>query len=334
MSYCSSNSLEPGTKVNDVIEFVRLLRYRPEGSLSSEEVGRLRCFHWFDEADYRSWSGIELSIHETQGTVQVETRTPIGRSYYDLSHQNDTIRLLRKHFGGSFVTDEGRGRYQRPGSGPPSPAASGCHLAFQRFGANLITCHVYFRDREFKSPKRKRPTGVYVMDFTNPWLISNNLLLPYLVAITEDYWKSTFIPLLRYSSKKEAILRSGRLTAEHLAAVSDGRRSVEEALVEALPFQRVSAACRHFSALDPNLDFAGVLRKPYRRRRQSLFESLEQMTEIRHELVHRARLSEVLTDEFVASLLHNLQVAVVRCYRHLTKRNGWAFEKWWAVGGL
>jgi len=322
MSYCSSNSLEPRTKVNDVIEFVRLLGYRLEGSLNTKEVGRLRCFHWFDETDYRSWSGVELSIHESQGTVQVETRTPIGRSYYDLTHQNDTIRLVRRHFGGSFVTDEGKGRYLRPLGGPPSPAASGCHLAFQRFGANLITCHVYHREREFRAPKRKRSTGVYVMDSTNPWLISNNLLLPYLVSVAEDYWKSTFIALLRYSNKKEVILRSsGRLTAEHLAAVSDGRRSVEEALVETLAFQRVSAACRHFSALDPKLDFGGVLRKPYRRRKQSLFDSLEQMTEIRHEVIHRARLSELVTDDFVAGLLHNLQVAVVRCYRHLTQTN-------------
>ena len=114
MSYCSSNSLAPGTRLKDVIEFLQLLRYRPEGSIASEEVGRLRCFHWFDDVDYHSWSGVELSVHEDHGTLHVETRTPIGRSYYDLTHQNDTIRLVKKHFGGSFVTDEGRGRYLRP----------------------------------------------------------------------------------------------------------------------------------------------------------------------------------------------------------------------------
>ena len=138
MSYSSTNELAPGTKFKDVAELVTLMRYRYTGALKSEEVGLISCFSWFEEKDYQSWTGVELGIYEDESKVTVETSTPVARSYFDLEHQNKTIRLIRKHFGGTFTTDEGSGRYLRPSSRPPVPAASGCHLAFQRFGSNLI----------------------------------------------------------------------------------------------------------------------------------------------------------------------------------------------------
>lgn len=334
MSYSSTNELAQGTKLKDVLEFASLLGYRYDGILKSDEVGPISCFDWFEEKDYCSWSGVELGIYEHDSTVTVETRTPIARSYFDLEHQNKTIRLFRKHFGGTFTTDEGKGRYLRPGSGPPTPAASGCHLAFQRFGSNLITGHVYYMRRNFTGPKPQAPSGIYVIDKTNPWLISNNLLLPFVVAIIEDYWKSTYVALLRYSAKKDTILRAGRLTPEQLAAVSEQRTTVEQAFAETLSFQRVSTVCKHFAALDPKLDFAGALRKPYRRRRIPLYDSLEEMTDLRHDVIHRAEISRRVTDAYLIALVHDLEVAIVRCYRQLTKTYGWAYNKWWHAGRL
>jgi hypothetical protein len=334
MSYSSTNELAPGTKLKDVAELVTLMRYRYTGALKSEEVGRISCFTWFEEKDYQSWTGVELGIYDHESKVTVETRTPVARSYFDLEHQNKTIGLIRKHFGGTFTTDEGSGRYLRPSSSPPVPAASGCHLAFQRFGLNLITAHVYYMRRDFKGPKPNGPSGIYVLDVTNPWLISNNFLLPFLVAIIEDYWKSTYVALLRYSYKKESVLRAGRLTAEQLAAVSDEKTTVEQVFAETLSFQRVSVSCKHFLALDPKLDFAGVLKKPYRRRKVPLYESLEEMTELRHDVIHRAQLSPRVTDEYLIGLVHDLEVAIVRCYRHLTKTYGWVYDKGWAAGCL
>jgi hypothetical protein len=334
MSYSSTNELAQGAKLKDALEFASLLGYRYDGILKSDEVGPISCLNWFEEKDYCSWSGVELGIYEHGSTVMVETRTTIGRSYFDLEHQNKTIRLFRKHFGGTFTTDGGKGRYLRPSSGPPTPAASGCHLAFQRFGENLITGHVYYMFRNFTGPKPFAPSGIYVINKANPWLISNNLLLPFVVAIVEDYFKSTYVALLRYSDKKEAILRAGRLTPEKLAAVSERTTTVEQAFAETLSFQRVSTTCKHFAALDPKLDFAGALRKPYRRRKVPLYDSLEEMTELRHEVIHRAEISSRVTDDYLVALVNDLEVAIVRCYRLLTKTYGWAYDKWWSAGRL
>ena len=328
MSYSSLSKFTSITNIKDISELIELLGYTYSGIIPSREVDELREYFWFDENDYKSWSGVEISIYKKEGVVFVETRTPIGRSFFDLEQQNKTIRLLRKYFGGSFETDEGKGRYLHPHSSPPTPPASGCHLAFQRFGSNLITGHLYFMNRNFKSPKMK-PSGNYILEKMDPWLISNNLLLPFLVSIFEDYWKSTYISLLRYSMKKETLFKSGRISRDRLAAVSENHISIEHAFAETLSFQRIVVVCSHFKSLDPDLDFAVVLRKPYRRRNISLFDSLDQMTDLRHQVIHRAEINHHVTEDYIKRLFHNLEVAIIKCYQHLTKIRGWDYDKWW-----
>ena len=150
MSYESESVLAPSTRVGGLRDFLLLLGYKKSGVLKSEEGLRFEQFYWFDTTDYRSWTGVELSIYRNaEGRIAVSTRTPIARSYYDLSHQNGTITALKKRFGGQFRTDEGPGSYLRPEIGPPSPSASGCHLAFERFGGNLIKALLCHQARTF-----------------------------------------------------------------------------------------------------------------------------------------------------------------------------------------
>jgi hypothetical protein len=332
MSYSSQNTLAKGTRVQDVREFVGLLGYKKAGILSDEEHGRFEEYGYYDEADYHSWSGIQLAIHRNaQDEIVVMTRSRIGRSYYDLIHQNYTISTLRKRFGGHFLTDEGRGRYLRPTSGPPPPPASGCYLAFNRFGTNLMLAQGYLEAREF--PKFQLPPiklkGMEFLHIFDPRILANNTLMPFLVAATEEYFKSTFIVLLRYSPRKEVFLKGIRLQGDHLISISDGRASVEEAVVEVLPFQRISAICRHFEALDPKIDIGGALRKPYRRRKQSLFDTLEELVITRHDLIHRATLDLTLSDQRLEALIYDLDAAITRVYRRITTYYNWFFGRDW-----
>lgn len=240
MSYESESILPETATLKEVIPFVEMLGYRREGRLPAEFTAdfiHLYSYVYFDHADYHSFSGVELTITQKEReSLRIYTRSTIGRSYYDLEQQNKTIRYIQQYFGGSFTTDEGKGRYQRPQAGPPSPAQAGCDLAFQRFGHNLVRADLYLAARAFGQPwdclKEKWSFGIDI----NPRLLSNNMLLPYLFFVMEDYIKSTYIALLRYSDRKETILKGGRLSAEHLARISSGEMTVEEAFAEMLPF--------------------------------------------------------------------------------------------------
>jgi hypothetical protein len=336
MSYESENVFPADVGARTVREFLALLGYQGPSILRFESA-RFEQFFWFDSTDYRSWSGVDLSTHlGPQGHVVVNTRTPIARSYYDLVHQNKTISELHRRFGGSFRTDEGPRRYLRPEAGPPSPPASGCHLAFERFGANLIKASSCHQARQFPHLPERTAKGLkgfeFLLDF-DPRVLANNTLVPFLVAAVEDYFKSTFVALLRYSARKASFLKGVRLQGDQLLAIAEGKNTVEEQVAETLPFQRPAVVFRHFDALDPKLDLAGALRKPYHRRAQSLFDSIDSLVLARHDLIHRATLNRTMSDDKIDSIIHDLDVSATRVYRRITDHYGWVFDRGWWMGG-
>ncbi|MDZ7650702.1 MAG: hypothetical protein U5K54_28165 [Cytophagales bacterium] len=256
----------------------------------------------------------------------------VSRSFYDLEHQNKTISHLKKYFGGSFRTEEGKSRYLQPKLGPPEPSAAGCARAFSSFGSNLIRVRQYFDNRAFK---REQKTSKHLfLDRYNPRLFSNNLILPFIISVMEDFWKSTYVALLKYSENKEAILKTSRITADNLVLISQGDSSVEQAFADSMSFARISAVCNHYKSLDKQLDFASVLKKPYRRRKKNLFDTLEEVTEIRNTIIHEASSPIILDDDYIKDVINVLHDSIERCYKHLTKQRNWTYEKAWGVGRL
>jgi hypothetical protein len=187
-------------------------------------------------------------------------------------------------------------------------------------------------NRDFPQEHLKHTGKLEFLDQMNPRLLSNNLLLPYLVSVLEDYFKSTFVALLQFSDRKEVFLRGARLSAEHLLKISSREFSVEAAIAETLPFQRLSAICQHFKSLEPNLDLAGALRKPYRRRKKSLLETLEEMVLRRHAFIHQGKLDTSFDDADIKRTLDDLEESVIRCYRRITDYYRWEFDQGWGRG--
>lgn len=331
MSYLSENTLPKGTSLKDVIELLESLGYIKIYCPKIKATNEIARFDWYERKNYQSWRGVQLSISQKKDSLIIDTQTLGGRSYCDLEKQNTTIRLLRKRFGGYFHTDEGKNRYFHPEGKPPSPQQSGCHIAFQRFSSNLIHADIYLMDRKF--PNRWDNTGIIdLLDQMNPRLLSNNLLVPYLVTCMEDYFKSTFIALLSYSKKKELFLKNIRLSNNHLVRISNGDLSVEEAVAETLPFQRISAISRHFKALDSKIDIVGTLRKPYRRRKKKLLDEIEEFVDKRHAFIHLGRMDTKLSDKVLKKSMKDLEDSVVRCYKLITSHYGWEFDQGWFRG--
>lgn len=331
MSYESTSILDSNVRIKEVHDFIKLLGYKYQDILNTEELGKIRNYHWFESKDYKSISGVELSIYNFDNKLYVTTRTVASRSYHDLKQQNETIRLLRRYFGGTFRTDEGQGRYLLLQGGAPNPAAVGCHLAFSSFGANLIRVRQYFNNRKFGDEQQK-PTGIYWFDRYNPRILSNSFILTFLVSISEDYWKSTYIALLKYSDNKESTLKGAKISSDRLVQISNGELTIEEGFAESMSFAKISNVCKYFKSFD--LDFASILRKPYRRRKKNLFDSLEEMTSIRNTIVHEASSQILLEDNYIKDSINILHDSIERCYKELTKMKCWYFDKTWGVNRL
>lgn len=315
MSYESTSTCDPKVSLKLVKEVVKLLGYRRVDD-GLKVPNRKGSYLWIDRSDYRSWAGVELSIYkEKDGPVVVSTRSRVSRSYWDLLQQNKTLRLIRDLLGGSFVTDAGKNRYWHPEEPPPKPVASGCYLARWHFHNALIKPQIYLKQRGLdKGNARPEPTGISFIDDLNPRFFSNNLLVPYLIGVWEEFFKSSFIAVLRYSNRREAALKRARLTQNHLEEIATGTRSVEESLAATFSFQRPSNICSNFKLIDPGFDLAAQLKRPYRKRRESLFESIEKLVEQRNEFVHTGTMDANLSDKHLERALRDIEVAVDRCY--------------------
>jgi hypothetical protein len=280
---------------------------------------------WYDENDYKSWTGVELQIYRKRRNITVDTRSRVSRSYWDLKHQNETLKTIRDLLGGQFTTDAGRNRYWRPDEPPPSPLSSGCYLARWRFHNALGKAHIYLMARTLEGDiAREKPSGLLVMDEMNPRLLSNNLLIPYVIAVWEEYFRATFAAVLKYSNQREGALKKARLSHTQLEQVAIEEQPVERTLAECFSFQRPSAIAENFRLLDSKLDIGGALRKPYRRRKVSLYNSIEAIVAGRNQVVHSGQIDLELYDKKLRTTLADVVECVDRAYATIGKHYGFS----------
>jgi hypothetical protein len=291
-----------------------LLGYRPNKD-GLVIPNRAASYFWYEETDYKSWSGVELDVYQKRNLLTIDTRSSVSRSYWDLKHQNQTLRLIRGLFGGHFTTDAGRNRCWIPDEPPPSPISSGCFLARWRFHNALGTARVYLMTRKLEGNiARNHPTGLEAIDKLNPRLLSNNLLIPYVIAVWQDYFRSTFAAALKYAGKREAALKRSRLSHAQLEQIATAEKPVERAISECFSFQRPSLIGENFKLLDSKLDIASALRKPYRNRKTTLFDSIESLVERRNTFVHTGEIDPLLYDKLLNRTLADIVEAVNRAY--------------------
>lgn len=127
-------------------------------------------------------------------------------------------------------------------------------------------------------------------------------------------------------------MRNVRLQGDQLARIANKEISVEAMVAETLSFQSISNACKHFAAIDSKLDLAGALRRPFQRRKQSLYELLEALVVIRHDFVHRAELDFTYSTKSLIQLVHDIDAAMSRIDAAISARYEWkTFQRTWHI---
>lgn len=311
------NTLSKGTRKRDVIEFLELLGY-----LNFDN----KDFRFYKDDDYKYFEGVSAHIYEDGNGLSVGTRTTIWRSKGDSDYHNFTIKQLKKRFGGSFHSDYGKERYLKYSGAVRTKAEAGCYEAFFNFKNNIQKPSMYLHNTESKFSIELTPKLVKKLPFVasvHPIIFQNNVIIPYVVSCIEDYFKSTYIALLRYSDKKLSVLKNARIMPDDLLSISNKEMSVEDAITKTMSFQNIRKITIYFKELDSNLDFAGVLRKPYRRRKKSLYENLDKIFEQRHLLIHRNIMIPDYFTEHLEKDLDDIEVAIKRIYLHIVAVYNW-----------
>ena len=227
---------------------------------------------------------------------------------------------IRDLFGGHFTTDAGRNRYWHCDEPPPSPVSSGCYLARWAFHNAVGKVKIYLMTRRLEGTiARESSSGIPVLDQLNPRLLSNNVLVPYVIAAWEEYFRATFVAALRYSTRREGVLKRARLKYSQLESIINQEQQMERAVADSFSFQRPSTIAENFRLLDPSLDIGGAMRKPYRGRSVSLYDSIESLVEGRNKFVHSGRMNIELYDNKFKILLDDIEEAVDRAYEIIGK---------------
>lgn len=323
MGYDSTNHLPKGTRRAEVEGFLVLLDYE---KLKRTKLTNSRStpFSYWPDQDYRYLTGVYAEVASSDdGGVKVWTHTTIWRSKFDADFHNSTIQQLKKRFGGYFISDYGKNRYFRDDAPIIEKAEAGCYAAYSRFHGNLVRARVFLSNQSFDKKDWYPISQLDFIDSVNPKILSTNLVVPFLVSIIEDYFRSTYVALLRYSEKKASIFQNARLGATELLTISKGQSSVEEAVARWRSFQDMKKVCDAFKELDKKINLHGVLSRPYRRRKETPLVALERLIEQRHELIHQAEINSQYYPERVNKDVNTVDEAIKRVYRHLVKVHGW-----------
>ncbi|MEG1726153.1 MAG: HEPN domain-containing protein [Anaerovoracaceae bacterium] len=318
MSLTSTNTLPKSTVLDRVIQIVEWLGYNTY-DIDQDIPYQVGNYVWSGNKQLESFVGVELQIYQKDGIITVDTRTRVGRSYWDQKQQNKTIKALKDFFGGSFVTDEGKNILFEEDEDEPSLLESGLYLQRWIYHNDLGKLRVL--DMNTQTMGRSELTGLPWLDEYNAKIILNNLKVPFLVGAWEKYLKSTFVVLLKCSSDREKIfkrlLNKTKLLPDYLESFSKNNETVEWLLAEWLSFQRPKAILENYQMLNSNIDINAIFAKTSGNQEESLFEKIDHVIDIRNNIAHAAIIDVTLTDDVINQYTQEFVNAADSIYRCL-----------------
>lgn len=254
------------------------------------------------------------------GRIRVVSHSSIWRSPTDNDLHNALLDSLQSRFGGSFRTNRGRNAPVTCDRPYRFEAEAAAYKAYANFETNHSSFLWLAENISTSTPKL--PPGV---DWTDPRIYLSHALLPFLTTTAEEYLRSTYVGLLRYSPRKATVLRTVRaLTGDDLARISEGATTVERAVAQQMGFQTLDRIVASFRDVDPNLDISAPLKRPYRKRAPTLFESIATLFERRHAFVHSMRIDPKYEMRHLVKDGEDLFAGLDRVYKHLLVTYGWA----------
>jgi hypothetical protein len=246
-------------------------------------------------------------------------RSQIFAAGYDLQKMNETLRSLKQYCDASFESDYGKNRYFPEGT-LIKGAESGCYFAAERLFNNFSSLR--YTLSKYPSDMESEKAMYQVNGIPTPSMFNANVYSTYLCSLIEEYFRTTYIALLKYSDRKEKILNV-KFSPYDMVDISNGDKTVEEVFASTLSFQNIHKICSNFHALDNKLDIGQALKKPYHNRKKNLYEQINDILERRHGLIHRLEIDDSYRTENLQRDIQDVTIAIKRVYDYLCQYYDW-----------
>lgn len=277
-------------------------------------------YSWFKTDNYESLRGCRLYISKgdpkdkeiPRGTRTVfDSYSNAFRSYEDLAMQNNVIRKLKSAFGGSvYDPQEGRYGYIKNYITRLSPAEKRCGLVYGHLHNNLHRAKLGTSDLDPKF------VGLKSIDERLPsldkGLVTNNLIAVFLVSSLEAFLKDLFIAYVEmHPELQERIFnKSSKIDYQTLRELLEKEKTLVEVEADSYNFQNLQSANWAYSTyLKLNLFDLWNRKRKIGKRFHVIREVIEELIQLRHQIVHTAYLRVDFDGENVDKYRESVQCA-------------------------
>ena len=318
MGYDSSITLPKKTKLKEVKKFLHLLKY--------QELDK-DYFFYNDNDSEEHFTGVTLTIEKDKSeNLELYLRTTIWTTVADTEYTNLTLSEVSKRFGGYYRTENGKNKPYKFEGIERRNSEAGCFTVFMTFRNNMVKPNVFCQHLEMELEKRPLSNDLWIVNEHHPVSIGMNISIPFLISVFEEYFRSTFIVLLKWSDNKKEILKSLRINTEDLADVSSGISSIEKIASRNISFQNISSINSAFDKISKEIKFIHLLKS--KDPEKKYFEKINKLIEFRHQIIHNNS-----TNPFydIKEFKNDLNLIFDICelfYDRLIEINNWNKEKY------
>lgn len=275
MGYDSSIILPKKTKLSELKKFLSILNYH--------EIEKDYFFYNNNNSE-EHFTGVTLTIRKEKSTyLELHVRTTVWTTVADTEYTNLTLIEVSKRFGGYFRTKNGKNKTYKFWDKERRGAEAGCFTVFITFRNNLVKPNVFLQHLE--TYEKERPlTDIWIINDFHPTSIGINITVPFLISVFEEYFRSTFVVLLKWANNKKDIFKSIKINSEDLYDISEGITTVEKLASKYISFQNIISINSAFDKISKDIRFIHLLKstKPERK----YFVRLQELINFRHRIIH------------------------------------------------
>lgn len=265
----------------------------PEGSVH---------YWWFDEADYASITGVEVTIYpvpeeewgHTDNRWAMHVRNTYDASWSDVNMLNTFLRKGRKKFGGDVIGDYGKNRYASLWSDNSTPMSRGLSWVRSLTDKNLdAVLYSLPKELDLGTSSEDMDEFLNIVKQHDPSRVIYNGLIPFLISTLEFYFKNTFIIGLKYDPGAQLKMTNQGQAIEQIA--------------DKISFQDLRNVNKVFKNW-LEIDIKKELDDP-RETSETIWMQLNNLIQYRHDIIHQMGVNSSLSrSDFIeqAELVKNV----------------------------
>jgi hypothetical protein len=272
-------------------------------------------FMWFGFDNYESTTGVEATILRASEDNRkkyncsdwiLHTRTRVSGSFEDKQKQNETIRIARQQFRGTFHNDwYGTNKYTNLADyqkfSPLEKAISIITSNSLEKLSQITICINGYRNEMSETLANIKPVSFRaILVSKDPSIVLYNSLMPFLVSIIEYFFSQIFSNYIKYNESSRRLLAEEKMKIEisDVISILENEYSIEQIVTQYYNFQNLDSINKAFKKYI-SFDVRSILsqKKKVGNNVVRILAKIEAILNARHKFVHELDIDYDLSKE-------------------------------------